>query len=197
VQKAGWDPIGEAMSSVQLVTTLATVPQAQVLQEEAQWYAIRVRCQFEKKVALQLENKGIVVFVPTVREVHRWSDRRKIIELPLFPGYGFVRIPVAPGHWLRVLQTHGLIGFVTMNGMPVPIPDKQIENVQLLLINNLACKAYPFIKVGQRVRIRGGCLEGLEGILIEQKHDRTLVVSLDAIQRSLIIRIESYDIEII
>ena len=131
--------------------------------EDNSWYAIQIRIRFEKKVAVQLQAKGIETFLPFIKQVHRWSDRRQVIELPLFPGYGFVRISAAPDHRLRVLQTVGLTEFVTMNGTPIPVPEKQIEDVQLLLSNNLACRAYPFIKVGQRVRIRGGASTGWKG----------------------------------
>src|ERR1035438_6734180 len=115
--------------------------------EDYSWYAIQTRVRFEKKVAVQLQAKGIETFLPSMKQVHRWSDRRQVIELPLFPGYGFVRIAAVPDHRLRVLQTVGLTGFVTMNGTPIPVPEKQIEDVQLLLSNNLTCQAYPFIKV--------------------------------------------------
>ena len=76
-----------------------------------------------------------------------------------------------------------------------PGMEKQIEDVQLLLSNNLACEAYPFMKVGQRVRIRGGCLNGVEGILVSENKDHSLVISIECIQRSLATRIEGYDVE--
>jgi transcription antitermination factor NusG len=76
------------------------------------WYAIRVRPQFEKKAELQLRNKGIETFLPVVRQVRWWSDRRKVIETPLFSGYEFVRIQISPEERLRVLQTPGVMNFV-------------------------------------------------------------------------------------
>jgi transcription antitermination factor NusG len=163
--------------------------------EESCWYAIQTRCRFEQKAAIQLQNKGIEVFLPLVKEVHRWSDRRQIIQVPLFPGYGFVRLSDSAAYRLRVLQTVGVNGFVMMNGSPVPVPEQQLEDVRLLLANEIACKAYPFLKAGQRVRIRGGCLDGLEGLLISENKDHSLVVSIEAIQRSLVLRIEGYDVE--
>src|SRR5271167_4021459 len=69
------------------------------------WYAIQTRCRSERKVAAQLQNKGIETFLPLVKQVHHWSDRRQVIEQPLFPGYGFVRLPDSPAQRLRVLQT--------------------------------------------------------------------------------------------
>jgi transcription antitermination factor NusG len=171
------------------------VPVVESAPEEPHWYAIQTRCRFEKKVATQLQNKGVETFLPLVKQVHHWSDRHQVIEMPLFPGYGFVRMLPAPEHRLRVLQTTGLTGFVTMNGTAVPVPEQQLEDVRLLLANEIACTAYPFVKVGQKVRIRGGCLDGLEGILISENKDHSLVISIESIQRSVALRIDGYDIE--
>ena len=183
------------MSSAQLirqpeiVTTLLPEP------GEAHWYAIQTRCRFEKKVASQLQNKGVETYLPVVKQVHRWSDRRQIIEVPLFPGYAFVRTSSLPHTRLRIITTAGVTGFVSMTGGPVPIPNKQIDDIQLLLSNEISCKAFPFLKVGQRVRVRGGCLDGLEGILISENKDHSLAISIDALQRSVALRIDGYDIE--
>jgi transcription antitermination factor NusG len=165
--------------------------------EAACWYAIQTRCRFEQKAATQLQNKGIETFLPLVKEIHRWSDRRQIVQVPLFAGYGFVRVSDSPAHLLRVLQTVGVNGFVMMNGSPVPIPEQELEDVRRLLANEISCRAYPFLKIGQKVRIRGGCLDGLEGVLTSENKDHSLVVSIEAIQRSLAIRIEGYDVEAI
>jgi transcription antitermination factor NusG len=195
VEKFEWDSIGGAMSTAQLnwISETAQIPAPAA--EDCSWYAIQTRVRFEKKVAFQLQAKGIETFLPFIKQVHRWSDRHQVMELPLFPGYGFVRIPAAPDHRLRVVQTVGLTGFVTMNGAPIPVPEKQIEDVQLLFSNNLPCRTYPFIKIGQRVRIRGGSLDGVEGMLVSENKDHSLVISIESIQRSLAIRIEGYDVE--
>lgn len=163
--------------------------------EELCWYAVQMRRRFEKKAAAQLQSKGIATFLPLVKESHRWSDRYQVVEKPLFPGYGFVQLPASPNLRLRVLQTVGVTGFVMMNGAPVPVPDQQVEDVRLLLVNEIACRAYPFVKVGQKVRVRGGCLDGLEGILICENKDHSLVISIESIQRSVALRINGYDIE--
>jgi hypothetical protein len=84
---------------------------------------------------------------------------------------------------------------ITMGGEPIPIPDEQIESVQKLLTNNVPCRAHPFLKIGQRVRVRGGSLDGVEGILVRVNGEKGLVVSIDAISRSLALRIEGYDVE--
>ena len=183
------------MSSVQLVTTPATVRQAQVLPEEPRWYAIRVRCQFEKKAAQQLQEKGIEAFVPTLKQRRRWSDRWQVVEFPAFPGYAFVHLQPSPARRLQVLQTRGVMSFVAFGGELVPIPDKQIDDVRLLISRDVPYTAHPYIKIGQRVRIRGGCLDGIEGILTSNRSDKTLVISVEPIQRSIAVSIADFDIE--
>lgn len=188
--------MGGATSTARVEWTAEpSVPFIESAPEEPCWYAIQTRCRFEKKAATQLQNKGIETFLPLVKQVHRWSDRRQVVEQPLFPGYGFVRLSDSPACRLRVLQTVGVSGFVMMNGFPVPVPEQQLEDVRLLLAHEIACRAYPFLKAGQRVRIRGGCLDALEGILVSENKDHSLVISIESIQRSLAIRIEGYDVE--
>jgi transcription antitermination factor NusG len=87
------------------------------------------------------------------------------------------------------------MGFVGIRGVSLPIPDKEIEDIRTLLTQNGTCALYPFLRVGQRVRIRGGCLDGVDGILVAKNSDRSLVVSIDLIQRSVAVRIDGYDVE--
>ncbi len=93
------------------------------------WYAIQSRSRHEKKVATQLQHKGVLTYLPLISETHRWSDRRKIVEQPLFPGYVFVRIGYSNEARIRVLRTLGVAGFVGVHGDGIPIPDKQIQDV--------------------------------------------------------------------
>ena len=82
-----------------------------------------------------------------------------------------------------------------MGGAPVSIPNEQIENIQKLLANDIPCIHHPFLKVGQRVRVRGGSLNGIQGILVGYNGQKGLVVSIEGIQRSLAVRIEGYAVE--
>lgn len=149
----------------------------------------------ERLVAQQLEHHAISTFLPTFTEIHRWSDRRKKVELPLFPGYVFVHAVLSPQVRRSVFLARGTAGFITMGGEPVPVPDEQIEGVQKVLANKVPCQAHPFLKIGQRVRVRGGALDGVEGILIRGNGENGLVISIDAISRSLVLRIEGYDVQ--
>jgi transcription antitermination factor NusG len=161
------------------------------------WYAVQTHTRHERKVTAQLEEKGITTFLPLVTEVHRWSDRRKVVELPLFSCYAFVHMAHSVEARLLVLQTQGVLGFVGIHGVGIPIPDKEIEDIKTLLAHDPACTPYPFLKVGRRVRIRGGCFDGVEGILVGKNRDQSLVVSIELIQRSVAVRIDGYDVEAI
>jgi len=163
--------------------------------DRLEWFAIQTRYRFEKKVAAQLEQKGCEVYLPMLIERHKWSDRQKNIALPLFPGYAFVHIDPSREARAQVLQTFGLIGFVNFGALILPVPAMQIANLQLLLSGKTTFSPYPFILSGKRVRIRGGCLHGVEGILLQQD-SKKLIISIDAIRRSVAIEISGYDLEL-
>jgi len=161
----------------------------------AHWYAVRTRSRHEKVVATQLRNLEVEIFLPLVNRIHRWSDRQKQVALPLFPGYAFARIDYASDQRLQVVRAHGVVGFVGPRGVATPIPDSQIEGVRTLLAQDVPFKHHAFLHVGQRIRIRGGSLDGVEGILLEHKKARTLVISIEPIQRAISIDLEGYDVE--
>ena len=96
---------------------------------------------------------------------------------------------------MRVYRTNGVFRIVSMRGKAIPIPDEQIEALRTVVTQQVPWTEHPFLKIGQRVRIRGGSLEGVEGVLLSRDGDRTLIISVDAIQRSLSVRVEGYDVE--
>jgi transcription antitermination factor NusG len=162
---------------------------------ESQWYAIHTRSQHEKAVVTLLQSQGITTFLPLVTAVHRWSDRRKLVHLPLFSCYAFVHMPLVPELWTKVLRVRGILGFVGVRGQGVPIPEKEIDSIRKAVSSTAAYKVCPFLEVGQQVRIRGGALDGVEGILVARNGARTLVLSVKPIQRSLAIDIGDYQVE--
>ncbi len=164
--------------------------------ERVVWYAIQTRYRYEKKVTRALDRKGIATFLPLLQEIHRWSDREQKIETPLFPGYTFAQVELTAGTRKSVLQTGGVIAWVGSQDEVTPIPPRQIEDLRRLLGQKLRCSLSPFLTSGQRVRIRGGCLDGLEGIL-EKNEAARLVISIESIQRSIAIQIEGYELELI
>jgi transcription termination/antitermination protein NusG len=160
------------------------------------WFAVETRHRFEKKVVAQLDNKGVRVFLPLLTEHHSWTDRQQGITIPLFPGYVFVHIDQSQDSCRAVLRTVGMIRFVRFGGVITAVPAKEIEDLQLLLQKKGLFSLHAFARTGQRVRIRGGCLHGLEGILVEHEKDK-LVISIQSIQRSLAVEIQGYDLELV
>ncbi len=171
----------------------AQTPEMQVQTEH--WYGLQTRPRHEKMVAQRLEERGVTAFLPLVTEVRRWSDRKKSVQLPLFSCYVFAKFAPNRAERLRVLRVDGVFGLVGDRGEGAAIPEEQIDAVRNLTEGKLPYSSHPFLKIGQRVRIRSGALDGLEGILVSRNGDRTLVISVDAIQRSLAVRVEGYEVE--
>jgi transcription antitermination factor NusG len=169
---------------------------APLIETEAEnWYGLQTRARHEKMVVQRLEEWGVTTFLPLVTEVHRWSDRKKSVRMPLFSCYVFAKFVPNRSDRLRVLRVDGVFRLVGARGEGAPIPDAQIEAVRSLVEGQLPWSSHPFLKIGQRVRIRSGALDGLEGILVSRNGDRSLVISVDAIQRSLAVRVEGYEVE--
>jgi transcriptional antiterminator NusG len=159
------------------------------------WYALQTRSRHEKIVVQRLQERGVTTFLPVVTEVHRWSDRKKSVEVPLFHCYVFAKFAPNRTERLRVLRVDGVFGLIGAGGEGAPIPQEQIDAVRSLVGGQVPWSAHPFLSIGQRVRIRSGALNGVEGILVSRNGDRTLVISVDAIQRSLAVRVEGYQVE--
>jgi len=167
-----------------------------VVTEQAHtWYALLTRARNEKIVAHRLRESGVTVFLPLLSEIRQWSDRKKVVEFPLFSCYVFAKLlPTSEGR-LAALRIEGVHSLVGAQGQGTPIPDEQIDAVQRVMKERLPWRSHTFLKIGQRVRIRSGALNGVEGILVSRSGESTLIVSIDAIQRSLAVHIEGYDVE--
>jgi transcription antitermination factor NusG len=151
----------------------------------------------EKRIAAQFEEKRVSTFLPLLRQIHKWSDRKSIVEVPMFRCYAFVRIVHTVEERLKVLRTPGVLGFVGSERQGTPIPDEQIESLRTALNENVLCFPHAFISVGRRVRIRGGSLNGVKGILVRKGGDQSLVLSVELLHRSVAIRVKGYDIELV
>lgn len=159
------------------------------------WYAIHTRARHEKKVAIELAAVGIEFFLPLLRRIHRWSDRFKVVEVPLFPCYIFAHTCPSSDFRFKLFKTGSILGLLGNHGYGTPIPDEEVEGIRRVLDNALPVVSHPFVKIGQRVRVRGGALHGLEGVLVRNHGGRRLVLSVNAIQRSIAITLEGYDLE--
>ena len=177
--------------------TLASSSHPSVYADQEPWYAIRTKSRHEKIVCNQLETDGFDSYLPTVRKSRQWTDRKKLIDFPLFPGYVFVRIPQFPAQKTQVLQKVGVLGFVGNGRGAAVIPDVELSGVRLLLMNRIPYASHPYLEVGQRIRVTDGVLRGLEGIVVGLGNKNGLVVSVDAIQKSLIIQLQGYGVQVI
>lgn len=162
--------------------------------EQPHWYAVQTRSRHEKKVVNEFQEKGITTYLPLLTQVHRWSDRRKVIQVPLFSCYVFFHAALVPHVHSAIVRIAGVLNLVGRQNQGIPIPDCQIENIQILLARNVALTPYPFLKVGQKVRVRGGVLDGIEGYLVVNE-SRRLVISVESIHHSLSINVEGHDVE--
>jgi len=162
------------------------------------WYAVQTRPRHEQAVATQLDREGIEVLLPMMLETRRWSDRRKVIQVPAFPNYVFVKILLNSNEQkVFVLRRIGVVGFVGPNRDACPIDPSQMESVRTLMSTKTNFAPHPYLAVGQRVRIRSGALKGLEGILLRVADDDHLVLSVDLINKSVVVRIKGYEVEVV
>jgi transcriptional antiterminator NusG len=159
------------------------------------WFALQTRPRYERKVHSELQEKGVQAFLPLHSEIHQWTDRKRTVEMPLFPGYIFVRVTSSVDDRVRVLRTNGVINFVGARNIGVAIPDSEIDSVQSVVKSGLPFNPHPHLEIGQRVYVRGGCLDGVQGVLTAVNGDRGLVISVNLIHRSIAMRIEGFKVE--
>ena len=160
---------------------------------EERWYAAQTCANHEKRVQEQLRQRAVDAYLPVYASIRRWKDRRVTLELPLFPGYVFVRLALRDR--LPVLQTPSVVRLVGFGGQPVALPDQEIEALRQGLAKELRVEPHPYLKIGQRVRVRTGPLQGLEGLLVRKKNISRFVISLDLIMRSVAVEIDIAELE--
>ncbi|HXM22023.1 MAG TPA: UpxY family transcription antiterminator [Terriglobales bacterium] len=160
---------------------------------QVHWYATYVRSRHEKQVISQLQERNVDCLLPVYRSVRRWKDRRKELELVLFPGYVFVHMDLKDR--LRVLQLPSVVRFISFNGHPVPLPDGEIESLSNGLASGIRAEPHPYLKVGHRVQVRSGPMTGAQGILIRRKDKFRIVLSIDLIMRSVAVEVDEADVE--
>ena len=159
---------------------------------EGHWYAAYTCAHHEKRVARQLEMWSVESFLPLYEKVSRWKDRRVRLQLPLFPGYVFVRIVLEEK--MRVLQIPSVVRLVGFNGLPTPLNDEEMEAMQQGLNSRLRIEPHPFLTVGRRVRIKSGPFADLQGVLLRKKGGFRFVLSLELIQRSIAVDVDGADV---
>jgi len=159
----------------------------------ARWYAAYTSANHEKRVAEQMGAREVEHFLPLYASVRKWKDRRVTLELPLFPGYVFVRMALRDR--LRVQQIPGVARLVGFEGAPAALPEEEIAALRSSLARGVRAEPHPFLTVGRKVRVRNGPMAGLEGILLRRKSQARLVVSIELIQRAMAVEIDEADVE--
>jgi len=160
---------------------------------DAAWYALYTRHQHEKTVASLLLSKGIQVFLPLYSSVHKWRDRDRMLLLPLYPGYVFLRDRL--NCKLHILTTPGVHSIVGTAGGPEPIPEFEIDAVKRIIESSLAVEPHPFLRCGDWARVTRGPLEGIEGFLLRKKNAYRLVLSVEMLMKSVAVEIDASMVE--
>jgi transcription antitermination factor NusG len=159
---------------------------------EVQWFAAYTSANHEKRVAQQLESRSVEHFLPVYESVRKWKDRRVRLQLPLFPGYVFVRMALRDR--LRVLAIPGVARLVGFDGRPTAVPAEDIEAIRSFLEGKRDLQPHPYVHYGQRVRVLTGPLAGFSGIVVRQKNRTRFVVSFDVLERSVAVEIDDSDL---
>jgi transcription antitermination factor NusG len=171
----------------------AVLPEQEQAMPQTGWYAAYTCANHEKRVATELGARDVEHFLPLYSSVRRWKDRRVKLDLPLFPGYVFVRLALSER--MRVVQIPSVVRLVGFGGLPTALPDTEMEILRAGLSQSLRAEPHPFLTVGRRVRISGGPFAGLEGVLKRKKSNLRVVVSLELIQRSVAVDVDAADVE--
>jgi transcription antitermination factor NusG len=158
------------------------------------WFAVYTRSRHEQRVYDRLCSSDTEVFLPMMESVRQWSDRRKRIMLPLFPGYLFVKIPWLPDFRLAILKQPGVVRIVSDYEKAAPIPEEQIMAIQRFIAHDIRMDPCPYIRIGQRAEIRKGVLKGLQGILLRKKGAYRFIVAVDLIQQAVSVEVNAEDL---
>lgn len=183
----------------EMATAAVTTKEAESTQlwspadSQAFWYATYTLANHERKAAAEISRRGVESFLPSYRAVRRWSDRQVELEMPLFPGYVFVRLALRDR--LNVLQVPGVVRLVGFGGSPVALPEQHIELLRRGLGKQMLAKPHCYLVIGRKVRIVRGPLCGAEGILIRKKGVYRIVLSLELIMRSVAVEVDVSDVE--
>jgi transcription antitermination factor NusG len=160
---------------------------------ESPWYAIYTRHQHEKMVAQNLTSKGFESFLPLCTTAHNWKDRTKALSLPLFPCYVFLKGGIE--RRLQIITTPGIHGLVSRGGQPAAIPFIEIEAIRRVVQSGVRIEAHPLLKFGDRVRIKCGPLEGIQGILLRKKNISRLVLSVEMLGKAAAMEVDAFQVE--
>jgi transcription antitermination factor NusG len=152
------------------------------------WFALQIRSRWEGTTAALLRGKGLETLLPTYTTKRKWSDRFKVVEAPLFPGYVFCRFDVH--NRLPVLITPGVISVVGRGKTPIAVDEKEILSIQAAIGSGIHLEPWPYLEIGERVRVKDDVLDGMEGILTNFKGSDRVVISVTLLRRSVALEID-------
>lgn len=159
------------------------------------WYALSVRSRHEFAAAEQLRKRGFDPFLPSVTRMRRWSDRRKAVTFPLFPGYVFVHMVPCAESFLKAVSTHGSVSFVCQEpGRPTAIDPQEMDSIRRVIASGGDFDVYPYLGAGRRVEVRRGPLAGAVGIVKRKEQEQLFVVNIEILGRSLAVPIDADDL---
>jgi transcription antitermination factor NusG len=152
------------------------------------WFAVQVRTRWESSAALLLSGKGYQTLLPTYSAQKRRNGRLRQVNAPLFPGYVFCQFDTQKR--LPILVTPGVIAVVSQGKVPLPVDDAEIAAIRTLVSSGVPVEPWPFLEIGQKVRIESDALQGLEGILVQFKGNHRVVLSVSLLRRSVALEID-------
>jgi transcription termination/antitermination protein NusG len=161
--------------------------------EDTSWYAIYTRARHEKRVAQELAHRSIEVYLPLYETARQWKNGRHFVQMPLFPGYAFVHMALR--NRISALRAPGVVDFVGYGGRPASLEAEEITNLRRVLGEDRKVEPHPFLNTGRKVRVTAGPLTGLEGVVVRRKGQVQLVVSVELIQRSVLVEVDSTELE--
>jgi transcription antitermination factor NusG len=160
---------------------------------DKRWLCVQVKSGGEFRSALCLNERGYETFVPAFEQKRQWSDRTKIVQVPLFTGYVFLRFNIDSCH--PAVTAPGVLRFVCTGKMPLPIEDPEIEALQLTTRAGLTCKPCAFLDVGQEVEVRSGPLTSVRGKIVRLKNKQRLILSVNLIKKSVFVEIDGHEVQ--
>jgi transcription antitermination factor NusG len=161
------------------------------------WYAVQTAYRCEQRIAMGLTTKGFRTYLPLLREVHQWKDRRKLIEVPAFSGYLFLHYEPSLRNRVKVLETNGVVRLLGGNHAPSQISDDEIEAVRRTLGSNVPCDRCDALTPGTLVRVTRGPLAGVKGRLARIKNGLRLIVTISVFSQAISAELSLSDVEAI
>jgi len=184
--------LASCMKSPDNTTNPAHQPGTEANFCEPLWYAAYTNANHEKRVTQQLEKRSVEHYLPLYESARRWKDRRVLLQMPLFPGYVFVKLALRDR--LQLLQIPGVVQLVSFNGHPAPLPEEDIQAIRNCLDRGHQVEPHPYLRSGRRVRVMSGPFRGLDGIILRRKNKTRFVLSFELIMRSVAVEIDETEL---